>query len=300
MFKSIAWQWVIFFLMLFISLGALLAFLVLLLWMEGVRMPTSISSLGVPISYTQTLPAHPVSSLTPFQPLPTNTITVTPSPTATATATPIPPTETPTQTLVPTDTPIPPVIDNSFPPSQASISGVVGHAQLYSLDCEARSAVDLAAYFGYSIDEIEFLSKLPGSDDPDQGFVGSYTDPRGQIPPNSYGVHAGPVAQLLRAYGVNATDWKYMSYDQIQSEVASGRPVMVWVINNTLSGWPAQYTASDGNTTTVAAFEHTVIVVSYSPDYVTLLDGDVFYQRTLQQFLDSWSVLGNMAITITP
>ncbi len=186
-----------------------------------------------------------------------------PSPTATATATPIPPTETPTPTLVPTDTPIPPVIDNSFPPSQASISGVVGHAQLYSLDCEARSAVDLAAYFGYSIDEIEFLSQLPSSDDPDQGFVGSYTDPRGQIPPNSYGVHAGPVAQLLRAYGVNATDWKYMSYDQIQSEVASGRPVMVWVINNTLSGWPVQYTASDGNTTTVAAFEHTVIVVGY-------------------------------------
>lgn len=305
MLKSVSLQWAVFFLVLLASLVALFSFLLVLIWLEGTRSPFPVSFRGAPVSQPRMISANPTTSLTPFQPLPTSTITATPLPTTTSTATTVPPTATFTPTLEPTATlpptePPPPTADNTFPPSQASIQGISGHAQLYTLDCEARSAVDLAAYFGFNIDEMDFLSRLPRSDDPEEGFVGSFTDPRGQIPPNSYGVHAPPVARVLREYGVNATEWKYLSYDKIQTEVASSRPVMAWVINNTLSGWPIQYTASNGNTTTVAHYEHTVLVIGYDPDYVTLLDGNLVYQRTVQQFLDSWSVLGNMAITIQP
>lgn len=248
---------------------------------------------GEPAQMRVSLPTPELVTRTPFQPLPTSTVT----------PTPLPPTETPwpTPTLPPTETEVltaRPTVTEEFPPSQAQIEGVYGYAQSFNLDCEARSAVDLAAYFGLNIGLMDFLDALPRSDDPEVGFVGRYTDPRGQIPPNSYGVHAGPVADLLRQYGLNAEAVKNSSWERLRAEIASGRPVMVWVINNTLPGWPVSYTASSGNTTTVAHFEHTVILTGYSPRLVTILDGDLVYQRTISQFLESWAVLENMAVLV--
>ena len=245
------------------------------------------------------------ATLTPFQPETTWSPTPSPSPTAlpsttaTPTVTPLPP--TPTDTPIPTDTPTPvppPPDENIFPPEEAYVSGVTGYAQLFTLDCEARTAVDLAAFFGVSIDEMDFLNRMPHSDDPEEGFVGNYWDARGQIPPSSYGVYAGPVAALLKEYGLNAVDERGLSWDTLRSEIANGRPVMVWVINQTLSGSPISYTASNGHTTTVAHYQHTVLVTGYNSKYVTILDGDLIYQRTIDQFLNSWSVLGYMAVLI--
>ena len=135
---------------------------------------------GEPAQMRVSLPTPELVTRTPFQPLPTSTVT----------PTPLPPTETPwpTPTLPPTETEVPtarPTVTEEFPPSQAQIEGVYGYAQSFNLDCEARSAVDLAAYFGLNIGLMDFLDALPRSDDPEVGFVGRYTDPRGQIPPNS-------------------------------------------------------------------------------------------------------------------
>lgn len=262
---------------------------------------------------------EPTLTRTPFQPLPytsptatrtavptsTPTSTFTASPTPTFTPTPIPPTET--QTPVPSDTPIPlpteppPPDDGGFPPTEASVYGVQGHAQISTLDCEARSAVDLAAYFGVGIDEWDFLNRLPGSDDPNEGFVGSYNGAQGRLPPASYGVHAAPVAALLREYGLNAYDQYGISWDEVRAEIASGRPVITWVIGNVWpSGYPVSYTPSNGNTTIVAAWEHTVIVTGYTSSTVTVVDGGMTYTRSLDTFLSSWGVLGNMSITVSP
>jgi uncharacterized protein YvpB len=241
---------------------------------------------------------------TPFLPL-TNTPTasLTPSATASPTATLTPtPTETPlpTATPVPTETPVPPPPpeDDGSPAESALIEGINGYAQSFNLDCESRSAVDLAAYFGLSIDSYEFLTNLPLSDDPEEGFVGDYRGLPGQIPPNSYGVHAPPVARLLRAYGLPAHEVRGMSWDDLRREISAGRPVLVWVINSVLPGTPVEYTASSGNTTIVASLEHTVIVIGYDEQSVTVLDGAVTYQRSIDQFLSSWSVLGNMAVRV--
>jgi len=57
------------------------------------------------------------------------------------------------------------------------------------------------------------------------------------------------------------------------------------------------YTASDGEQTLVAPYEHTVIVIGYTPATVTVLDGGQVYARSLDLFLRSWGVLGNLAIT---
>jgi len=195
----------------------------------------------------------------------------------------------------PTPTPTPPPS-----PPQATLTGVTGKNQSLPLDCESRSAVDWAAYFGYHIDELEFFSRLPHSDNPDKGFVGNVYGEWGQIPPNPYGVHAEPVASLLRNYGLPAYAHRPYNWDLLKAEISAGRPVIIWIIDSVSNGIPIYYIPSDGLPTIVARYEHTVIVTGYSSNYVYYLNGDAIYHTTISQFLDSWSVLGNMAITANP
>jgi subtilisin-like proprotein convertase family protein/uncharacterized protein YvpB len=186
-------------------------------------------------------------------------------------------------------------------PSTASVGGMSGQDQQLNLDCESRSAVDWAKHYGVSIDEIHFLNHLPRSDDPEMGFVGNPDGVWGSIPPNDYGVHALPVANLLRDYGLVAASSKSLSWDDLRAEIASGNPVIVWIIGdnsfNLVNGTPRYYTASStGNTTIVSRYEHTVIVVGYSPSNVTILNGSHFMDIPLVQFLDSWSALDFMVV----
>jgi uncharacterized protein YvpB len=235
---------------------------------------------------------------TPFQPL-TNTPTPTASPTLTLT--PIPsatPTTTPTFTPSPTSTssPTPTPTMTPTPLKIASIAGIIGRWAAFSLDCEARSAVDWAAYFGIDINEETFFNALPVSDDPDQGFVGDVHAPWGQTPPNAYGVHAGPVAKVLRSFGVNAQAREGMTFDELRAEISAGRPVIVWVVGRVGRGTPVPYISVEGQETTVTRFEHTVILIGYTQTEVTVLDGSWVYSRQIQDFKSSWGVLGNMSI----
>ena len=184
-------------------------------------------------------------------------------------------------------------------PESAYVSGFVGYAQSYTLDCEARSAVDLAAYFGVNIGHSDFLSRMPKSDDPNEGFVGNYYDPRGKIPPASYGVYEAPVARLLQQYGLNAVGVYGWSENMLKAQIAAGRPVMVWVVGNTELGHPVSYTASStGRTTAVVPFQHTVVVIGYDSNGVTIQDGGMKYTRDWNTFLVSWGVLGNRAVYV--
>lgn len=184
-------------------------------------------------------------------------------------------------------------------PSEAYITGVVGHAQTYSLSCEARSAADWAAYWGVNINETEFLNGLPRSDDPNQGFVGDPSDSWGSVPPNSYGVHADPIADLLRAYGLDAHADTGLSWEEVQTEVAAGRPVIVWVIGSIWAGTPRNYETEDGDTVRVANNEHTMILIGYDDRVVHLVDAltGATITHTIDNFLTSWGVLDNMAVT---
>ncbi len=234
----------------------------------------------------------PGPSNTPFQPLPTQPRVMTVAATLTAA-----PTETPTP-LPPTEPPPPPA--PAWPPASASIGDIVGYPQGYALSCESRSAVDWARHFGVEIGETEFLTRLPLSDNPEVGFVGSYNDYGGMVPPYSYGVHADPVAKLLREYGLPAGGLKGLSLDELRSEIASGRPVIVWIIFGISNGYALDYTASDGQSMRVAPNEHTVIVIGYDDYSITVLDGAWVYSRSIEQFERSWEVLGNMAVIYQP
>lgn len=183
-------------------------------------------------------------------------------------------------------------------PVSAFVDGFVGYAQNSTLDCETRSAIDLARFFGVEIDHDEFLASLPRSDDPNLGFVGDPNGMRGQLPPASYGVYEEPVADLLRYYGVNAIGVTGMSIEALKAQIAAGRPVMVWVSGNTELGYSSSYTPSNGHTTQVVPYQHTVIVIGYDADTVQLQDGAERYYRSWNTFEGSWNTLNNRAIYI--
>lgn len=204
------------------------------------------------------------------------------------------------------DSPIPetPLPTPVVLPSSALITNISSKAQDLPLDCESRVAVDWAAYFGYRIDEHDFFNHLPKSDNPDAGFVGNVNGTWGKIPPHDYGVHAEPVAALLRdRYGVPAYAHRSMSFERLKTEIAANRPVYVWIVgggSNYHFEIPVYYTSSDNHRSIVAPYEHTVMVIGYSETNVTILDGGKTYTPSNFQFLASWSALENMALIALP
>lgn len=210
------------------------------------------------------------------------------------------PTLRPSSTMVPSLTPIPsftPVPSPTPIPDSFYISGVPSFRQSYPLSCESRTAVDWADYFGVTIFESDFQFGLTRSDNPDKGFVGEVHDPWGQIPPYSYGVHAQPVADLLKEdYGLPARAAKNFSLENLKREIASGQPLIAWVIGNMVSGTPVEYVDQVGDKVTVAPYEHTVIITGYGKDHIRYLNNGKFYQVPVEVFTSSWAVLGNMVV----
>ncbi len=189
------------------------------------------------------------------------------------------------------------VIENSDEiPLSSYVQGLKGTAQLYTLDCESQSAVDWAKFFGVSIDENEFIDRLPRSDDPESGFVGSINGAMGQFPPDDYGVHAAPIAKLLQAYGLPAKAAKNVDFDDIKREITKDYPVIVWIVNMPFEIDTKEYTASNGNTTTVARFEHTWIIIGYNASTVTVVDSKWTYNVNTTEFLNRWEALGKQAV----
>ena len=215
-----------------------------------------------------------------------------PSPTASPTPTSPPDTPTPTSTPSPSPTLPPP----TPLPERELIEDIQGKRQTMPLSCEASSAVDWAAYFGVTINEKKFFNGIPSDDNPEVGFVGDVYGSWGQIPPNDYGVHAAPVAQRLREYGLNAKSVRHMTLEELKAEIAAGRPVILWVVGHVSRGTPVPYTASDGEDTIVAKFEHTVIAIGYTETKIRVLDGSRKYYVYQGEFMKSWNVLENQAI----
>ena len=259
---------------------------------QGISLPTPVSS-PAPL---EAAPGAlvPATGYLSYPTLPPEW-TKTPVPPPTATRTPRP-TRTPTQTpsATPTVTPTPTLL------LEARVTGLRGHRQALSLSCESRSAADWASFFGVNIDEMDFFHRLPVSDNPEVGFVGDVNGDWGYLPPNGYGVHAGPVAELLRAYGARAQAGRGLNWEALQQEIIAGRPAIVWVVGHLWDGKPVSYTAQDGQTVTVARYEHTVILVGYTATRVRVIDGENTYTQPVAAFLRSWSVLGNMAILWQP
>ena len=205
-----------------------------------------------------------------------------------------------TNTLLPIKTNTSAVLVTPTPeisfPDEYYIENVYGHRQFFSIGCEAAAAVDWARYYGEEIIEYNFQFDIPVSDNPDLGFVGDVRGPWGQAPPYAYGVHAGPLAETLQKYGLDAVAVRDYSLEELKKKITEDKPVIVWVIGNMVGGVPFEYTDSEGNTTIVAAYEHVVIVTGYNSDSIRYLNNGKVYETPIDNFMNSWGVLGNMAV----
>ena len=184
-------------------------------------------------------------------------------------------------------------------PASSYVSGLNGTPQLYTLDCEAQASVDWAKYFGVDIDEMDFIDHMPRSDDPESGFVGYINGPMGQLPPDDYGIHAAPIAAMLKDFGLPAKAKRNWTFSGLKAEIAAGQPVIVWVVNMPFEIDSREYTASNGNTTTVARYEHTWIITGYNAATVTVVDSEWTYNVNIATFLERWEALGNQAVIYT-
>lgn len=185
-------------------------------------------------------------------------------------------------------------------PPTAAVEGVVGHPQERNLSCESRSVTDLAAFWGVVFAEDGFFSRLPKSDNPNRGFVGDVDLPPGSMPPVGYGVYAGPVAATLRSLGLDARARREWSLQELQAELAAGRPVVVWATYDMQLPGVQSWVSSDGETSVVVQWQHTFIAVGYDEAGLYLVDAydGVTKYFSYDPFVAAWDQLGRMAVTV--
>ena len=182
-------------------------------------------------------------------------------------------------------------------PESHYIWNILGHRQFFPIGCEASAADDWAKYFGVEVDEFAFQVRLPISDNPDLGFVGDVNGPWGQVPPYAYGVHAGPVAQVLSEYyGMNAVGMKGFTTRKLKEQIAADKPVITWVVANCTWSEPYEYTDKAGNKVITAPYEHVVIVTGCNETSIRYMNNGKFFDIPTEYFERTWSVLGNMVV----
>ena len=266
----------------------LLALLIFLTLFTACTPQTSVDVVQLPNTSNQENSSNIQFSKTPLAAInPTATVSITA--TLLPSSTPLP-----TRTVIPSLTPIPtatPIPDEHF------ITGIFGHRQYYAISCESSSAADWASFYGVQIYESDIQFSLPTSDNPEKGFVGDVNDPWGQTPPFSYGVHAAPIAKVLKEeFDLPAIAAKGFTLEEVKAELAADQPIIAWVIGNMVGGYPAEYSDKNGEKTIVAAYEHTVILTGYNEDHIRYLNNGRFYEVPNEVFLNSWGVLGNMVV----
>lgn len=196
----------------------------------------------------------------------------------------------------------PPVLSTPLPAAGA-ILDVARNRQERNLNCEFRSATDLAAFYGWDFTWEELFAVVghdPGGD-PNVGFVGrSIDDPVGGIYPAGYGVHVDPVARGLRRLGIAASAHHGVDDVWLRAQIDAGRPVIVWATYGMLPQKVVHWNTQDGDRVAGVPFEHTFTVVGYDDSGVWVNDPwDASQQRYRWSELErSWSLLGHMALTI--
>lgn len=192
----------------------------------------------------------------------------------------------------------------SAPPSPLQILlDVPRRPQERNLDCELRSATDLAAYYGWNFtwqQLFEVVGVDPGGD-PNLGFVGrSINDPVGGLYPAGYGVYAEPIARGLRQLGVPATAHSGKDVAWIKEQLAAGRPVVIWATYGLQPQQVVEWQSAAGVTVRAVPYEHTFVVAGYDQQGAWLDDpwGAVQRHYPWSALAASWALLGNMALTI--
>lgn len=195
-----------------------------------------------------------------------------------------------------------PPADSPAGRAEALASRLAGNPQARRLSCESRSAADLLAAHGIAATEAEVFARLPRSDNPDLGFVGDVDGPPGRLPPEGYGVHAGPIAAALRSFGLAATAVRGRDLAWLRAETEAGRPVIAWVTGACSLSRPVDLVDARGTPFRCVRGEHTVLVVGVRGSSVLVVDPGEGRRTTFDadEFDAAWALLGRRAVRADP
>jgi len=164
-------------------------------------------------------------------------------------------------------------------------------AQAHSLTCEAATARMAATYLGKSVTEEWLQAQLGRDENPHKGFRGDMDQPFGGIV--NYGVYAEPLANALRALGLNADVRYHVTYDDLRAALDKGWPVIVWISQFPAPGF------YDRPGYRLVPGEHTYVVVGYDATGFTVNDplngGRQFRVRAIPR----WELFNNMALIVS-
>ena len=183
------------------------------------------------------------------------------------------------------------------------------HKQEHALSCEIAALKMVLNFHGVAVAESELLrglyfdtkeSRGEGNiwGDPDQGFVGNID---GKIPNIGYGVYEKPIVDLALQYR-EAKKMEQATLKDILTEVANGRPVIVW--GSLTAGKDISWSTREGKYIKAVYAEHTRVVTGFKgaiedPKYILLLD-PVYGKITMSKskFLKDWALLDNKAVVV--
>jgi uncharacterized protein YvpB len=150
--------------------------------------------------------------------------------------------------------------------------------------------------------EDAFLARLPRSDNPDLGFVGDVDGETGNLPPAAYGVHAPPVAETLRGFGLDAQAVVDRDVAWLRSELDAGRPVILWVTSGFEPSSPVSLRDANGRPFTAVRGEHAVLALRRRGSRVTILDPAHGAEREVYEtdLLAAWRLFRCAAVRAAP
>lgn len=178
------------------------------------------------------------------------------------------------------------------------IEGIPEYKQERSLSCEYAAVQIATTAFGDPIFESDSLDSTPQTDNPHYGFRGDIDGPWGIT--DDYGIYAEALVPNLEAHGY-AGDVSYgADAGYLQAQIDAGRPTLVWIATRGDTGF--YETDADGSTFKLVPFEHVVVAYGYDDSGVYISDpGNGSYTlMSWSWFLDAWSVMDGMALSIYP
>jgi hypothetical protein len=158
--------------------------------------------------------------------------------------------------------------------------------------------VGLLEAHGIRVDEDVFLGGLARADNPERGFVGDVDGPPGRLPPEAYGVHAGPLAARLRDFGLDARAERGRDREWLEAQLPVAGAIVVWVTGDLVARRPVVLRDRRGEAFVAVPWEHAVLAVGADAAGVSMVDPGCGTLRRLSwdAFLPVWACLGGMAV----
>jgi LysM repeat protein len=179
------------------------------------------------------------------------------------------------------------------------LSGMPTAMERWPVASEIAAVTLATSYWGSTLPAQTILDALPESDNPHEGFRGSYQGMWGTT--DDYGVYSAPLAEVLMANGFQA-DAFYADGDPsaLTGRLSAGLPVVAWVTYE-LSVEEPQAVETETGQYTLVPNQHAVVVYGYDDAGVYAVDvaSGEYVHYGWDEFMRSWSYFDGMGLAVS-